>query len=204
MPQLRLPPSGKSEWLALTEVASSAAGSLSSIFETVLGEALADGLVLDGQIAQSEAQRHDIWRLRESIPEANRLVGAIASHDISVPITSLPDFIKDGMAAIAAIDPALRVNSFGHVGDGNLHYNVFPPRGGDKADYRHLASRVTETVHDLVHRLNGSISAEHGIGRAKKRDLAKYANPAKLAAMRAIKRALDPHGIMNPGAVIDV
>jgi FAD/FMN-containing dehydrogenase len=119
--------------------------------------------------------------VRESIPEANRRIGAIASHDIAAN---------------------MRVNCFGHLGDGNLHYNVFPARGRSRVDYESLRDRIKETVHDLTHAHGGTISAEHGIGRFKTGDLLRYSDPGKLAAMRAVKHALDPFGILNPGAVI--
>jgi FAD/FMN-containing dehydrogenase len=128
-------------------------------------------------------------------------VGAISSHDISVPLSALPDFIKEGDAVIRAMGP-YRVNCFGHLGDGNLHYNVFPPKGANRDDYRGESAAIQRAVHDLVHRMEGSVSAEHGIGRLKVADLERYGDPAKLAAMRAIKSALDPQGIMNPGAVL--
>ena len=159
------------------------------------------GLVSDGLVAQSAQQGQDFWAIRERIPEANRLVGSVSSHDISVPLGAIPEFIAEGGTRIAAVGD-FRINCFGHVGDGNLHYNVFPRRGGTRQD--HLAERdeIKRVVHDLAHELGGSVSAEHGIGRLKVDDLERYGDPTKLAAMRAIKQALDPRGIMNPGAVL--
>ena len=158
-------------------------------------------MVSDGIIAQSQAQSDDFWSVREHIPEANRRIGAISSHDISVPLGALAEFITQANARIKALGD-FRINCFGHVGDGNLHFNVFPVQGKTKAD--HLAERdgIKQAVHDLVHELGGSVSAEHGIGRLKVGDLERYGDPVKLAAMRAIKAALDPAGIMNPGAVL--
>jgi FAD/FMN-containing dehydrogenase len=118
-----------------------------------------------------------------------------------VPLSQIPAFIQAGGQSLAALGD-FRINCFGHVGDGNLHYNVFPPQGQTRADYEAERPRVKELVHDLTHKLGGSVSAEHGIGRLKVGDLRKYGDPAKLAAMRAIKAALDPNGIMNPGAVL--
>jgi len=158
--------------------------------------------VSDAVLAQSIAQRKALWDLRENLPEGNRRVGSIASTDISVPISLIAEFIERVGADLNALNPVLRVNSFGHVGDGNLHYNVFPPVGESKADYMHLAEQVKATIYDVLHEMNGSISAEHGIGRLKRRELAESADPVKLAVMRQIKAALDPHGIMNPGAVL--
>jgi FAD/FMN-containing dehydrogenase len=143
-----------------------------------------------------------MWWMRETLPECNRRVGAVASHDISLPLSRIGRFIAEATGTVARFDASLRINCFGHVGDGNLHYNVFPPEGGRASDYRALAGPVTTAIHDLVHAHGGSISAEHGIGRAKTADLEKYGDPATLAAMRAIKAALDPRGILNPGAVV--
>ena len=196
------PLSDNPEWRVLLEATGPRGAQLSERMEAALGEALERGLATDGAIAQSESQRAEMWWLRESIPEANRRVGAVSSHDISVPISSIARYIAEGMAALTALDPTLRINCFGHIGDGNLHYNAFPAEGRTRADYDAVRLRVKDIIHDLVHAHGGSISAEHGIGRLKTADLVKYGDPAKLAAMRAIKSALDPHGIMNPGAVI--
>ena len=158
-------------------------------------------LVQDGVIAQSGNQRAELWALRESIPLANRRIGAVSSHDIALPPSLFPAFIAEANAALARID-RFRINCFGHLGDGNLHYNVFPRPGNSRADHDHQREAVKTCVHDIVHRMGGSVSAEHGIGRLKVKDLERYAEPAKLAAMRAIKTALDPSGILNPGAVL--
>jgi FAD/FMN-containing dehydrogenase len=159
------------------------------------------GLVTDGVIATSQAQAAGLWALRETIPVANRKVGAVSSHDISLPLSAIPGFIAEAPRAIAGLG-AFRVNCFGHLGDGNLHWNVFPERGHAKAGHEAVRDEVKRVVHDLVHSLGGSVAAEHGVGRLKVADLARYADPGKLAAMRAIKAALDPVGIMNPGAVL--
>ncbi len=201
LPQVRLPFAEMPEWSVLVEVGLAQGldpqEALMSLFEAALDA----GWVEDGIIAQSEAQRQNLWAVRENIPEANRLIGSVSSHDISVPISCIPGFISAGGARIAALGD-MRINCFGHVGDGNLHYNVFPAMGRSRDDYAHLRAAIKETVHDLVHELGGSISAEHGIGRLKAADLERYADPVRLAAMRAIKSALDPAGIMNPGAVL--
>ncbi len=146
-------------------------------------------------------QRADLWALREGIPEANRAIGAIASHDVSVPLGETAAFLEAIGRELARIGP-VRLNVFGHLGDGNLHCNVFPPEGEDRATWRPRAKDISEAVHEAVHRFEGSFSAEHGIGRLKTGELVRYGDPAKLDAMRAIKRALDPEGIMNPGAVL--
>ncbi len=189
-----------SPWSVLVEVASADAG---SALEAALAEAFEADLAQDGVVASSEAQRAALWRLREETPIANRLIGAIASHDVSTPIGAIAAFIALASDAIASVDPRIRINCFGHVGDGNLHYNLFPPAGEDREAWRDRAPELTRIVHDLVHACGGSVAAEHGVGRAKVADLERYGDPAQLAALRAIKRALDPHGIMNPGAVLD-
>jgi len=125
----------------------------------------------------------------------------VSSHDMSLPLGALSDFIENAGARIASIGK-FRINCFGHVGDGNLHFNVFPMPGKTRKDHMADQDRIKRTLHDLVHEMGGSVSAEHGIGRLKVDDLERYGDPAKLAAMRAIKAALDPHGIMNPGAVL--
>ena len=137
--------------------------------------------------------------MRETIPEANRLIGAISSHDISLPPSRLAEFIARGGPRVAALDPELRINCFGHLGDGNLHYNVFPPRGRARSAYDALREPVKQTVHDLVHALGGSVGAEHGVGRLKTGDLRALRRSRELAAMRAIKAALDPAGHPQPG-----
>ncbi|MEL6167224.1 MAG: FAD-binding oxidoreductase [Pseudomonadota bacterium] len=195
------PFSGIPDWLVLIEIGAFAGvdpvEGLGNLFEG----ALANHLVTDGVIAQSEAQRAAFWSIRENIPAANRRIGAVASHDISLPIGTIPDFLREAGDALSRIKP-LRINAFGHLGDGNLHYNAFPLPGDSGASSSELRTRVTETVHDLVHKLGGSFSAEHGVGRAKTGDVEKYGDPTRLAAMQAIKKALDPNGILNPGAVL--
>jgi FAD/FMN-containing dehydrogenase len=202
LPNVRLPFTQLPEWLVLIDVGLSGGlvpqEALTELFEA----ALAEGLVTDGLIAQSETQRQDLWAVRESIPEANRLIGSVSSHDISVPMSCIPEFISLAGQRIAALGE-FRINCFGHVGDGNLHYNVFPGQGRSRDEYANLRASIKQTVHDLVHEMGGSVSAEHGIGRLKTGDLKNYGDPVHLSAMWAIKAALDPNGIMNPGAVLD-
>jgi FAD/FMN-containing dehydrogenase len=202
IPGVRLPLASRTEWMVLTETGGPAGSNQRARMEAALEAAFEAGLISDAALAMSEAQREAFWKVRESIPEANRKVGAIASHDISVPISRVEEYVARGDAAMAEIDPSLRVSCFGHLGDGNLHYNVYPAEGRRNRDYAHLSAAITEAVHDLAYAMGGSCSAEHGIGRMKVADLEKYGDPAKLAAMRAIKDALDPFGIMNPGAVL--
>ncbi len=189
------------DWSVLVDLGLNAEEDPETRLETLFVEALEAGLVGDGVVARSEAQRRALWAVREMIPEANRAVGAIVSNDISLPLSAIPDFI-DGCGARlrAALD--LRINVFGHLGDGNLHYNLFPPAGQDRAAFAHRAEALRGIVDEEVAAREGSFSAEHGIGRLKVDELERYGDPAKLAAMRAIKAALDPAGIMNPGAVL--
>jgi FAD/FMN-containing dehydrogenase len=200
-PEVKVPFDTLPEWMVLIDLGCFGDTTPDAALEGLFADGFARGLVSDGVIAQSLAQRDAFWQIRESIPEANRRIGSVSSHDISVPLSQIPAFIQAGGQSLAALGD-FRINCFGHVGDGNLHYNVFPPQGQTRADYEAERPRVKELVHDLTHKLGGSVSAEHGIGRLKVGDLRKYGDPAKLAAMRAIKAALDPNGIMNPGAVL--
>lgn len=198
---LRAPFDPVPEWLVLLEL-ELPGGLEPEVTMAGLYEAGAEaGLVTDGVIATSETQAAQIWALRETIPLANRKVGAVSSHDISLPLSAIPGFIAEASRAISGLGN-FRVNCFGHLGDGNLHWNVFPARGHGKAEHEAVRDEVKRVVHDMVHALGGSVAAEHGVGRLKVADLARYADPGKLAAMRAIKAALDPAGIMNPGAVL--
>jgi FAD/FMN-containing dehydrogenase len=189
------------DWIILLEIATGESGDPENLVETLFTEAAEAGEVTDGHVAQSEAQREAFWAVRETIPEANRRVGAVASHDISLPLSAVAGFLEEAPRRLAALGP-LRINAFGHLGDGNLHYNLFPPEGEARADWAHLAEKASETVHDLVAELDGSFSAEHGIGRLKVGDLERYGDPVKVDLMRRIKAAVDPLGIMNPGAVL--
>ncbi len=201
LPDVRQPFDTPPEWSVLIELGLSAGQGPSDVLENLYSLADGQGLVSDGVIAQNGAQRDALWSVREYIPEANRVIGSVSSHDISVPISDIPDFIRRGQDVITKLGE-FRINCFGHLGDGNLHYNVFPPKGRDRSDYEDVRGAVKSAVHDLVHAFKGSVSAEHGIGRLKTDDLERYGDPVKLHAMRAIKQALDPNGIMNPGAVI--
>ncbi|WP_417627802.1 FAD-binding oxidoreductase [Pararhodobacter aggregans] len=201
LPQIRQPFAEPPEWLVLVDLGLVAALDPAAELEGLFEAAVEAELATDGVIAGSEAQRAAFWHLREAIPEANRKIGAVASHDVSLPLAALPAFIAEAGAALADLGD-MRVNCFGHVGDGNLHYNIFPAPGRSRAEYDGLRDRVTETVHDLVHGLGGSVSAEHGVGRLKTGDLERYVDPVAVSAMRSIKTALDPAGILNPGAVL--
>ena len=175
---------------------------LRGLLESALGQALDDGLVHDAVIAESLAQRAALWKLRESVPEAQRAEGASIKHDVSVPVAALPRFVPEATAAVLAIVPAGRMVAYGHVGDGNLHFNVSVPLGEDGSAFLAHAPAIHEAVHEIVRRYRGSISAEHGIGRLKREALARHRSHVDLEVMRAIKRALDPRGILNPGKVL--
>jgi FAD/FMN-containing dehydrogenase len=201
MPDLRAPLDPVPEWQVLVELGLPAALEPEATMAALYAEGAEAGLVSDGVIATSEAQAASLWHLREMIPQANRRIGAVSSHDISLPLSEIPGFIAEAPAALRPLG-AFRVNCFGHLGDGNLHWNVFPAQGASRRDHEAIRDRVKEVVHDLVHARGGSVAAEHGVGRLKVADLERYGDPGKLAAMRAIKAALDPAGIMNPGAVL--
>ncbi|SHL63187.1 FAD/FMN-containing dehydrogenase [Roseovarius marisflavi] len=201
LPDIRQPFEERPEWFVLIEVGLARGLDPAGALETLFGEAMEAGLVSDGMIAQSEAQRQAFREVREQIPEANRRVGSVSSHDISLPMGAIPEFVEKGREAIAVLG-AFRINCFGHLGDGNLHYNIFPMPGKTRADHDAERDLIKRALHDLVDEMGGSVSAEHGIGRLKVDDLERYGDPAKLSAMRAIKAALDPKGIMNPGAVL--
>ena len=177
--------------------------SLRERFETALGTALAGGLIADAAIAESEKQADALWKLREVIAEAERIDGIAAKHDISVPVSVMPDFIERATAAVEERFAGSRIIAFGHLGDGNVHFNVRAPAGiDDEAWFAETAGDVNRLVHDLTHEAGGSLSAEHGIGQLKMAEFARLADPARLAALRAIKQALDPRNIMNPGKLV--
>ncbi len=201
LPEVRQPFAERPDWSVLMEIGLPPGMDPEAVLGRVYEAGEADALVSDAVVATSEAQRQALWDVREMIPEANRRIGAIASHDISLPLSEIAAFLPRAGAAIAALGP-FRINAFGHLGDGNLHYNTFPPKGEARDAYLARAEEISRAVHDLVAEHGGSFSAEHGIGRLKVGDLERYGDPAKLAAMRAIKAALDPLGILNPGAVL--
>jgi len=176
--------------------------SLGPRMETALAEALEQGLVLDAAIAANSTQAKALWRIRESITEAQKAVGGGIKHDVSVPVSRVADFIAQASAACRAQAPGVRVLAFGHVGDGNVHFNLCRPPGSDAMAFDARAGIFNRIVHDIVAGMGGSISAEHGIGRLKRQELERYASALELDLMRKLKTALDPRGIMNPGKVI--
>ena len=172
------------------------------LLESSIGEALGAGVALDAVLATSQQQALGLWRLREHIPLAQAAAGKNIKHDISLPVSSIPDFIQDADAALEQAFPGCQPVTFGHLGDGNLHYNIAPPLGVEHDVFLSHQAAVNRIVHDLVAAFGGSISAEHGIGVLKREELARYKSPVELGMMRAIKAALDPLGIMNPGKIL--
>src|SRR5574337_557036 len=205
-PQQQLPfdgPSAKLPWYALLGVSDSESEAHARArFEAVVGAAIEAGCVKDAVIAESVAQSRALWHLRESIPLAEKEIGKSIKHDISIPVSRMAEFVRDTSAALQAAFPGIELVIFGHLGDGNLHYNVAP--GGDWNEAALLARQdaVSTLVHDRVHAAGGSISAEHGVGQLKRDALVRYKDPVALALMRSLKQALDPQGIMNPGKVL--
>ena len=201
MPQVRQPFASPPDWMVLVDLGLPKGLRAQAVLEAVFADAAEAGLVTDGVIAASASQRAAFWALREAIPEGNRRIGAVSSHDISLPLSEVAGFVEEAPRALAVLGD-FRVNCFGHLGDGNLHWNVFPAPGRTRKDHENQRDAIKTLVHDMVHARGGSVSAEHGVGRLKTGDLLRYGDPAKLAAMRAIKAALDPFGILNPGAVL--
>lgn len=197
---VRAPLAGHHHWHVLIELAG--LGSLDMLLTDQLAAAIAAGEVEDATVASSGAQAAALWRLREELPEAERRAGKSLHHDISVPVAATPDFADMASATVEAQIPGARVLAFGHLGDGNLHFNVRPPVDGDSDWLAANGAAATALVYRLVKAAGGSISAEHGIGTLKRGLLPDAVDPAKLAAMRAVKAALDPLGIMNPGKLL--
>jgi FAD/FMN-containing dehydrogenase len=189
-------------WYVLCELTSGTTENLNEQLQQTLALAMERSLVLDAALATSERVRLDFWRLRESVPEAQRHEGVSIKHDISVPVASVPDFIAEASLWVRQHVADGFLVCYGHAGDGNLHFNINRATDGENQAFLAREPVIKRAIHDLVARYHGSISAEHGIGRLKREELQRYASPVQLACMRAIKHALDPHGIMNPGKVL--
>ncbi|CAN5253966.1 FAD-binding oxidoreductase [soil metagenome] len=198
----RDPLSGPSPWYVLMEVSSQSATGLDEALEAFLGEAMEQGLVTDAALAGSLTQRADFWKLREMLSEVQTYEGGSIKHDVSVPLHAVPAFIARASEAVTAMVPGCRPLPFGHMGDGNIHFNVSQPVGGDNAAFIASWSAMNEAVHAIVSEMHGSISAEHGIGRLKRDLLPGVKDPVELALMKMLKTTLDPQGILNPGAVL--
>lgn len=203
IPGTRRPVASAAPWHVLVEI---------SLFDVTaagqarleLAAATGNKGIRDGAIAQSEAQRTAFWRLRDAMSEAQKPEGGSIKHDVSVPVSSIPAFIAEASAAVRTLIPGARPVPFGHLGDGNIHFNISQPEGAEQSAFLARLPEVNALVHDMVHRYHGSISAEHGLGQAKVDEITRYKSPVEMEAMRAIRRALDPNAIMNPGKVVRV
>ncbi|WP_265949913.1 FAD-binding oxidoreductase [Dechloromonas sp. A34] len=191
-------PTAASPWYLLAEFSEADPAAV----ENWLATRLERGEVADAVVAQSETQARKLWALRESISEAQKVEGVSIKHDISVPVSGIPDFLERADAALKKVYPGIRVVAFGHVGDGNLHYNLSKPNAQDNTAFIASQPAVNRIVHDTVDALGGSISAEHGIGQLKREELLRYKSPVEMALMHSVKQALDPGGLMNPGKIL--
>jgi len=202
-PAARLPLAQAYPQYVLLELSdTSSAESLDATLESTLSEASESGLVLDAAVAASEAQAAALWALRENIPEAQVHEGKQIKHDVSVPISRIAEYIAVTDAELQRAFPGVRMLTFGHLGDGNLHYNIAHPEGGSEEAFIADAGKLSRVVHDCAARFGGSISAEHGLGQYKRGEILRYKSPLEMELMRRIKTALDPQGIMNPGKVL--
>ncbi len=202
IPGARDPLSAGSPWYVLLEAAGAEQFDLNRSVETSLATAMQSGMATDAVIASNETQRSALWALRENLSEAQKREGASIKHDVSVPISAIPSFLQRATAAVLAVVPGARPVSFGHIGDGNIHFNFSVPK--DRSPDAFLAhwDEIQRIVHDIVHEFGGSISAEHGIGVQKRDQLPRYKSALEMELMRTLKRALDPKNILNPGKVI--
>lgn len=189
-------------WCALIEFSSVIPGSLRAPVEAMLAAALEAGEIDDAALADNDAQSVALWRLRHSMSEAMRPEGGQAKYDVSVPVAAVPRFLKEADSAVAAACPGARIIAFGHMGDGNIHYDVLEPTGAAPGAFEAVQPALEAAVYDAIDRFGGSISAEHGVGLARRDDIARRKTPAEMAMMRAVKKALDPLGIMNPGKML--
>jgi len=203
IPNTRAPLSGEHKWHALIEATTAdPEANIAAELETLLAAAMQQGIMGDAVLAANEAQAEAFWKLRDSISEAERAEGQTLAHDISVAVADMPEFILEAAAAVEAAFPGVVASGFGHLGDGNIHFHVRAGRHAAPDWYEAEGEKITRMVDDLVTAAGGSISAEHGIGQLKRAEFARLAPPGRIEALRAIKQALDPLGIMNPGKLI--
>ena len=202
LPDRRDPLAAPHSWYVLIELSSQASEGLPEAMQELLGRAAERGLVTDAVVAASLDQAKAFWRLREGIVEVQKYPGGSIKHDISVPVAAVPDFIAQASAAVTALIPGARPIPFGHLGDGNVHFNVTQPEGADKEAFLDRWAEMNAVVHAIAAKFGGSISAEHGIGRLKRDLLPQVKGPVALEMMRALKQTLDPTGILNPGKVL--
>jgi FAD/FMN-containing dehydrogenase len=202
---VRDPLEGPHPWYVLIDISTSdSAETAERMMTTLLEQGLEAGLVQDATIASSEAQQVALWHMRESMSDAQKPEGGSIKHDVSVPVSQIPEFMHEAEQAVMAAMPGARICAFGHMGDGNIHYNISQPVGADKAEFIGHWREMNHIVHGLVLKHEGSISAEHGIGQLKRDELAKVRPEIEIELMRRIKRSFDPAGIMNPGKVVMV
>ena len=201
IPDTREPLDTTPDWYVLIEIASGAPGGAEAQMQALLEVAFEEGLITDAAIAQNDAQRAAFWRLREEHSAALKPEGGGWKHDVSVPISRIADFIDEASAAVERFHPGARISVFGHVGDGNLHYDILPGLGQDIPAFIGRWKEGSQVVHDVVARYDGSISAEHGLGRLKTEEVTRYKSPIEIETMAAIRRALDPDRIMNPAVL---
>ena len=194
-----LPFAGEHSWFVLCDVA---VGNSQDEIETALESAIEDGLIVDAVIAKNAGEAQQLWHLRHAISEAEKCEGGNLKHDIAVPVSRIGEFLSAGEQLVATVMPEARLVAFGHVGDGNLHYNVAQPVGGDAEEFLRQGQALTKAIYELVASMGGSFSAEHGVGVLKKAALLEFRSATELNLMRTIKSALDPHNILNPGKVI--
>jgi len=203
IPDVRDPAPSQAPWRVLIELSLPRPEGAHDMMEGLLADALEAGLIEDAAIAESEGQKAAMWKIRESIPIAERAHGKALKHDVSVPVSRVHEFIEQASAMVKSMNPGVDIIAFGHVGDGNIHYNLTPPPGVDADRFLEGEGlKLSAAVHDLIWRLNGSISAEHGIGKLKRDELATRKSAVEMEMMRAVKRALDPENRMNPGRVL--
>jgi FAD/FMN-containing dehydrogenase len=198
----RDPLSTKSPYCVLIELSSQRAEGLREAMEQILEAGLDKGLVLDATIAESVEQAKAFWRIRELFGEMQGREGGSIKHDVSVPVANIPAFIEEGNAAAVKLIPGCRPLPFGHVGDGNIHYNISQPVGADKAEFLKRWDDMNDVIYRIVLRYGGSVSAEHGVGIVKRDYLPKIKDPVAYDLMKTLKRTLDPKGILNPGKVL--
>jgi D-lactate dehydrogenase (cytochrome) len=202
VPGVRKPLDSPHEWYVLMELSSQMESGLHEVMEEILAAGVEQGLVEDATIAASLEQAKQFWFIRENFAAVQRVMGASIKHDISIPVAAVPQFIAEANAAVVKLIPGSIPMPFGHAGDGNIHYNVTQPPGVDGAEFLKRWGEVNDVVFEVVTRLGGSISAEHGVGIQKRDKLPNYKDPVALDLMRALKRTLDPNGILNPGKVL--
>ena len=191
----------KSDWHVLIEFGYNNSSVEQDVYEA-LDELCNKNIISHVVLGDTETKARKLWKMREDIPEANRKIGAITSHDIALPLENMESFINKSLIEIKEINKFLRVNCFGHMGDGNLHFNIFPPREEKNSSYVRIKSKLTKIINNNCKSLGGSFSAEHGVGRLKVKDLEQYCDPGRFNVMRQIKKAIDPFTILNPGVIL--